>query len=68
MPIVTLEKYREVLDAASDGGCAIPAINVTSSSTLLAAFEGFTEAGSDSVIQVSYGGGQMLLSAGNSVG
>lgn len=65
MPIVTPEKYRGVLDAARTGGYAIPAINVTSSSTLIAALEGFSEAESDGIIQVSYGGGQFASGQSN---
>lgn len=65
MPIVTPEKYREVLDAARTGGYAIPAINVTSSSTLIAALEGFSEAESDGIMQVSYGGGQFASGQSN---
>jgi fructose-bisphosphate aldolase class II len=65
MPIVTPERYRGVLDAARTGGYAIPAINVTSSSTLIAALEGFSEAESDGIIQVSYGGGQFASGQSN---
>ena len=37
---------------------AYPAINVSSSQTLNAALQGFTEAGSDGIVQVSTGGGE----------
>ena len=47
-----------MLASARAGGWALPAINVTSSTTLLAAFEGFSEAGSDGIVQVSYGGAE----------
>ena len=40
MPIVTPEKYREMLDAARAGHYALPAINTTSSSAIIAALEG----------------------------
>lgn len=43
-------------DAARKGGYAYPAINVTSSQTLNAALQGFAEAESDGIIQVSVGG------------
>ena len=56
MPIVTPEKYAEMIDAAKAGGYAFPAVNVTSSQTLNAAIRGFAEAGSDGIIQVSTGG------------
>jgi fructose-bisphosphate aldolase class II len=54
-----------MLDAARGGGYALPAINVTSSSTVLAALEGFSEAESDGIIQVSYGGGQFASGQSN---
>jgi len=58
MAIATHETYNEMLDAAKAGGYAFPAINVTSSSTVTAAIQGFAEAESDGIIQVSVGGGQ----------
>ncbi len=60
MPIVTPEKYAEMLDAAKGGGYAYPAINVSSSQTLNAALKGFADAGSDGIIQVSTGGAEYL--------
>ncbi len=45
-----------MLDAARRGGYAYPAINVTSSQTLNAALQGFADAESDGIIQVSVGG------------
>ncbi|HXV72048.1 MAG TPA: class II fructose-bisphosphate aldolase [Acidimicrobiia bacterium] len=65
MPIATPEKYREMLDAARSGRYALPAINSTSSSTILAALEGFTEAGSDGIIQFSYGAGEFASGQSN---
>lgn len=56
MTIATPERYAEMLDAARRGGYAYPAINVTSSQTLNAALQGFAEAQSDGIIQVSVGG------------
>ncbi len=58
MPIATPERYRAMLDAARDGGYALPAINVTGSETLNAALAGFAEAESDGIIQVSTGGAE----------
>ena len=58
MPVATPEKYRAMLDHARSSEFAYPAINVTSSSTLLAALEGFSEAESDGIIQISYGGAE----------
>jgi fructose-bisphosphate aldolase, class II len=60
MPIATHQKYAEMLDAAQKGNYAFPAINVSSSQTLNAALQGFTEAGSDGIIQVSTGGAEYL--------
>lgn len=60
MPIVTPEKYAEMLDAAKSGGYAFPAINVSSSQTLNAALKGFADAGADGIIQVSTGGAEYL--------
>jgi len=45
-----------MLDRAKAGKYAIPAINVTSSQTLSAALQGFADAESDGIIQVSNGG------------
>jgi fructose-bisphosphate aldolase, class II len=60
MPIATPEMYAEMIDRAKNGGFAYPAINVTSSETLNAALRGFTEAGSDGIVQVSTGGADFL--------
>ncbi|OKL46736.1 class II fructose-bisphosphate aldolase [Boudabousia marimammalium] len=58
MSIATPEVYNEMLDRARNGKFAYPAINVTSSQTLTAAIQGFAEAGSDGIIQVSVGGAE----------
>ena len=58
MPIATPEVYADMLDRAKAGAFAYPAINVTSSQTLNAALQGFTEAGSDGIIQISTGGAE----------
>ena len=60
MPIATPEIYAEMLDRAKAGSFAYPAINVTSSQTLLAALRGFAEAESDGIVQVSTGGAEFL--------
>ncbi|MFA5606010.1 MAG: class II fructose-bisphosphate aldolase [Leucobacter sp.] len=56
MPVATPEQYAAMLDTAKAGGFAFPAVNVSSSQTLNAALQGFAEAGSDGIIQVSFGG------------
>lgn len=58
MPIATPELYKEMLDCAKAEKFAYPAINVTSSQTLTAALQGFAEAESDGIIQVSVGGAE----------
>ncbi|MDY5585675.1 MAG: class II fructose-bisphosphate aldolase, partial [Arcanobacterium sp.] len=58
MAIATPEVYAEMLDRAKAGKFAYPAINVTSSQTLTAALQGFAEAESDGIIQVSVGGAE----------
>jgi fructose-bisphosphate aldolase class II len=58
MPIATPEVYQEMYAKAKAGGYAYPAINVTSSQTLIAAIQGFAEAGSDGIIQFSTGGAE----------
>jgi fructose-bisphosphate aldolase class II len=52
-----------MLDGATAGGYAFPAINVTSSQTLNAAMRGFAEAGSDGIVQVTVGGARYLSGA-----
>ena len=58
MPIATHAQYVEMIDAAKAGRFAFPAVNVSSSETLNAALQGFAEAGSDGIVQVSTGGGE----------
>src|SRR3954463_14188927 len=58
MPIASPEVYAEMFDRAKAGGFAYPAINCTSSQTIVAALRGFAEAESDGIIQVSWGGAE----------
>ena len=58
MAIATPEVYAEMLDRAKAGSFAYPAVNVTSSQTVTAALQGFAEAESDGIIQVSVGGAE----------
>jgi fructose-bisphosphate aldolase class II len=60
MPIATPDVYADMLDRAKAGRFAYPAINVSSSQTLNAALQGFADAGSDGIIQISWGGAQYL--------
>jgi fructose-bisphosphate aldolase class II len=65
MPIATPSQFRQMLDAAQEGGYAYPAINVTSIITLNAAMKGFAESGSDGIIQFSTGAGQFASGLAN---
>jgi fructose-bisphosphate aldolase class II len=56
--IATAEQYAAMLDAASAGGYALAAVNVTSSETLNGAMRGFAEAGADGIVQVTTGGAE----------
>ncbi len=58
MPVATPEVYAQMIDRAKEGKFAYPAINVSSSQTLHAALQGFAEAGSDGILQVSTGGAE----------
>jgi fructose-bisphosphate aldolase class II len=60
MPIATPDVYAEMIDRAKAGRFAYPAINVTSSQTLNAAIQGFADAGSDGIVQISTGGAEYL--------
>jgi fructose-bisphosphate aldolase class II len=60
MPIATPEVYAEMIAKAKANRFAFPAINVTSSQTAIAAIQGFAEAESDGIIQVSTGGAEYL--------
>lgn len=55
-----------MLDAAQQGGYALPAINVTTLEVLNGAIRAFAEAKSDGIIQVSIGGGK--FASGSAVG
>src|SRR5579859_2945135 len=63
MPIATPEAYADMFDRAKAGGFAYPAINVTSSETVVAALRGFADAGSDGIMQVSTGGAEFASGA-----
>jgi fructose-bisphosphate aldolase class II len=57
MPVVDHQQYCAMLDAARAGDYAIPAINVLETNTLNAAIEGFAEANSDGIVQLTVAGG-----------
>ena len=58
MPIASPDVYAQMLDRAKAGKFAYPAINCTSSQTIVAALRGFAEAQSDGIIQFSWGGAE----------
>jgi fructose-bisphosphate aldolase, class II len=58
MPIASPEVYAQMLDRAKAGAFAYPAINTTSSQSIVAAIRGFAEAESDGIVQVSWGGAE----------
>jgi len=58
MAIATPEVYAEMLARAKAGACAYPAINCTSSQSIVAAIRGFAEAESDGIVQFSWGGAE----------
>jgi fructose-bisphosphate aldolase class II len=65
MPIASPEVYAAMIDRAKAGKYAYPAINVTSSSSINAAIQGFADAESDGIIQFSWGGAE--FASGQSV-
>ncbi|MCL2316908.1 MAG: class II fructose-bisphosphate aldolase [Actinomycetia bacterium] len=60
MPIATPEVYAQMIASAKAGHFAYPAINVTSSQTLNGVLQGFADAGSDGIVQISTGGAEYL--------
>jgi fructose-bisphosphate aldolase, class II len=58
--IATTEQYAAMLGAASAGGYALAAVNVTSSETLNGAMRGFAEAGADGIVQITTGAAEFL--------
>lgn len=58
MPVADYKTYCKMIDTAYANHYAYPAINVCSIETANAALEGFAEAQSDGIIQVSIGGGE----------
>lgn len=58
MPIASPAVYAEMIDRAKAGKFAYPAINCTSSQTIVAAIRGFAEAESDGIVQFSFGGAE----------
>ena len=64
MPIANYDQYVTMLESASKGCYAYPAINVTSTSTANAAIKAFADQKSDGIVQVSTGGGKFASGQG----
>jgi len=62
--VITGDKLIKVLEHAQTNGYAIPAINVTSSSTANAAMEAAKELNSPIILQISNGGGAFFAGKG----
>jgi fructose-bisphosphate aldolase, class II len=62
--VVTGEDYQTLVAAAKKGGYALPAVNVTSSSTANAVLEAAAKAKADVIIQLSNGGAQFYAGKG----
>jgi fructose-bisphosphate aldolase, class II len=58
MPIASPEVYAEMLDRAKAGAFAYPAVNCTSSQSIVATIRGLAEAESDGIVQFSWGGAE----------
>lgn len=58
MPVADYQTYRKMLETAYRNKFAFPAINISSIESANAALEGFAEARSDGIIQISVGGGE----------
>src|SRR6187551_4058095 len=57
MPVADFKTYTKMLDRAREGRFALPAVNVTSLTTVNAVLRGLAESKADGIIQVSTGGG-----------
>lgn len=62
--VVTGKAYQAVIQAAKDGGYALPAVNVVGTNSVNAVLEAAAEAGSDVIIQLSNGGAQFYAGKG----
>ncbi len=62
--VVTGKAYQAVIDAAKDGGYALPAVNVVGTDSVNAVLEAAAAAKSDVIIQLSNGGAQFFAGKG----
>lgn len=65
MGILSEQKYMELLSRAKEKKYCYPAINVTSSSTVIGALNGLAEANSDGIIQITTGGAKSFAGGGS---
>ena len=62
--VVTGEDYRTLLQAAKEGGYALPAVNIVGTDSANAVLEAAAKVGSDVIIQLSNGGAQFFAGKG----
>jgi fructose-bisphosphate aldolase class II len=62
--VVTGADYRAVIEAAKEGGYALPAVNVVGTDSVNAVLEAAAQAKSDVIIQLSNGGAQFFAGKG----
>jgi fructose-bisphosphate aldolase class II len=64
--VVTGADYKTLIERAKEGGYALPAVNITSSSSLNAVLEAAGKSKADVIIQLSNGGAQFFAGKGMS--
>ena len=62
--VVTGADYQTLIQAAKDGGYALPAVNIVGTNSINAVMEAAAKAGSDVIIQLSNGGAQFFAGKG----
>ena len=62
--VVTGEGYKTLVEAAKQGGYALPAVNVVGTNSMNACMEAAAKANSDIIIQLSNSGGAFFAGAG----
>ncbi len=62
--VVTGKAYQAVIQAAKDGGYALPAVNVVGTNSVNAVLEAAAKAKSDVIIQLSNGGAEFFAGKG----
>ena len=62
--VVTGKNYQALVQAAKDGGYALPAVNIVGTDSVNAVLEAAAKAKSDVIIQLSNGGAQFFAGKG----